>query len=124
MTTKVNTLSESLLAAIETDAKLIEAAWNKSPRFYDDNYIDLVCFAKNLRKKAGAELQAKADDLIAALKPGKGRTILSQGKIGREVRGTCGLSIYFPGDGINTAYRNLDFSGDCKWIAFLERYRS
>ncbi|MEI7673458.1 MAG: clostripain-related cysteine peptidase [Deltaproteobacteria bacterium] len=124
MTAKVNDLSESLLAALETDAKLIEAAWNKSPRFYDDNYIDLVCFAKNLRKKAGAELQAKADDLIAALKPGKGRTILSQGKIGREVRGTCGLSIYFPGDRINTAYRNLDFSGDCKWIAFLERYRS
>ena len=124
MTTKVNALSETLLAALDTDGKLIEAAWNKSPRFYDDNNIDLVCFAKNLRKKAGAELQATADDLIAALKPGKGRTILSQGKIGREVRGTCGLSIYFPGDRINTAYRNLDFSGDCKWIAFLERYRS
>jgi hypothetical protein len=61
MTTKVNTLSESLLAAIETDAKLIEAAWNKSPRFYDDNYIELVCFTKNLRKKAGAELQAKKE---------------------------------------------------------------
>ena len=124
MTTKVNALSETLLAALDTDAKLIEAAWNKSPRFYDDNYIDLVCFAKNLRKKAGAELRAKADNLIAALKPGKGRTILSQGKIGREVRGTCGLSVYFPGDRVNTAYRSLDFSGDCNWIAFLERYRS
>jgi hypothetical protein len=124
MTAKVNALSEILLVAIDGDSKLIENAWNKSPRFYDDNYIDLACFAKSLRKKAGAELQAKADDLIAALKPGKGRTILSQGKIGREVRGTCGLSIYFPGDRINTAYRNLDFSGDCKWIAFLERYRS
>ena len=124
MKARVNALSETLLAALETDAKLIEAAWNKSPRFYDDNYIDLVGFARNLRKKAGAELRAKADDLIAALKPGKGRTILGQGKIGREVRGTCGLSIYFPGDSINTAYRDLDFSGDCKWIAFLERYRS
>ena len=70
---------------------------------YDDNYIDLACFAKSLRKKADAELQAKADNLIAALKPGKGRAILSQGKIGREVRGTCGLSIYFPGDRINSA---------------------
>jgi len=124
MKARVNALSETLLAALETDAKLIEAAWNKSPRFYDDNYIDLVGFARNLRKKAGAELRAKADDLIAALKPGKGRTILGQGKIGREVRGTCGLSIYFPGDSINTAYRDLDFSGDCKWIEFLKRYRS
>lgn len=124
MTAKVDALSASLLAALETDSKLIEAAWRRSPRFYDDNYIDLACFTKNLRKKADAELQAKVVDLIAALKAGKGRAILCQGKIGRQVRGTCGLSIYFPGDRINTAYRNLDFSGDCKWIAFLERYRS
>jgi len=124
MTAKVDALSASLLAALDTDSKLIEAAWRRSPRFYDDNYIDLACFAKSLRKKADAELQAKVVDLIAALKPGKGRTILSQGKIGREVRGICGLSIYFPSDSINTAYRNLDFSGDCKWLAFLERYRS
>ena len=124
MTAKVDALSASLLAALETDAKLIEAAWRRSPRFYDDNYIDLACFTKNLRKKAGAELQAKVVDLIAALKAGKGRAILCQGKIGRQVRGTCGLSIYFPGDRINPAYRTLDFSGDCKWIAFLERYLS
>jgi len=124
MTAKVDALSASLLAALDTDAKLIEAAWRRSPRFYDDNYIDLACFAKSLRKKADAELQVKVVDLIAALKAGKGRAILCQGKIGRQVRGTCGLSIYFPGDRINTAYRNLDFSGDCKWIAFLERYRS
>ncbi len=124
MTAKVDALSASLLAALETDAKLIEAAWRRSPRFYDDNYIDPACFTENLRKKADAELQAKVVDLIAALKAGKGRAILYQGKIGRQVRGTCGLSIYFPGDRINTAYRNLDFSGDCKWIAFLERYRS
>ncbi|MDP1991535.1 MAG: clostripain-related cysteine peptidase [Syntrophales bacterium] len=124
MTAKVDALSASLLAALDTDSKLIETAWRRSPRFYDDNYIDLACFTKNLRKKANAELQAKVVDLIAALKAGKGRAILCQGKIGRQVRGTCGLSIYFPGDRINTAYRNLDFSGDCKWIAFLERYRS
>jgi hypothetical protein len=95
-----------------------------NPRFYDDNYIDMVCFARQLRRKAGAEVQAKADAAIAALKPGKGRAILCQGKIGREVRGTCGMSIYFPADRINPAYRTLDFCGDCKWIAFLERYLS
>ena len=124
MTAKVDALSASLLAALDTDAKLIEAAWRRSPRFYDDNYIDLACFTKNLRKKAGTDIEAKANDLLAALKTGKGRAILRQGKIGREVRGTCGLSIYFPGDRINSAYRNLEFSGDCKWITFLERYRS
>jgi hypothetical protein len=71
-----------------------------------------------------AEIKAKADAVIAALKPGKGRTILCQGKIGREVRGTCGLSIYFPADRINSAYRTRDFNGDCKWIAFLEKFLS
>ncbi len=124
MTTKIDTLSEALLAALDTDSKLIAGAWRRSPRFYDDNYIDLACFARNLRKKAGADLRAKADDLIAALKAGKGRPILLQGKIGRQVRGTCGLSIYFPADRINPAYRTLDFCGDCKWVAFLERFLS
>jgi len=124
MTAKIDALSDALLTSLKADSKLIEAAWNRSPGFYDDNYIDLACFARNIRKKAGAELQAKADDLIAALKAGKGRAILCQGKIGRDVRGTCGLSIYFPGDRINSAYRNLDFSKDCKWITFLEKYLS
>ncbi len=124
MTAMVDALSECLLAALGTDAKLIAAAWRQSPRFYDDNYIDLACFARNLRKKAGADLRAKADDVITALKAGKGRAILLQGKIGKEVRGTCGLSIYFPADRINPAYRTLDFCGDCKWVRFLERFLS
>ena len=120
--TKIGALSVPLFAALDTDAKPIAAARSNSPRFYDDNYIDLLCYAKNLRRKAGPDLQAKAEALIAALKPGKGRLILSQGKIGREVRGTGGLSIYFPGDRINPAYRALDFCADCRWPAFLERY--
>ena len=119
---KIDALSGALLAALETDAKPIASAWKNSPRFYDDDYIDLLCYAKNLRKKAGPDLQAKAEALIAALKPGKSRMILSQGKIGREVRGTGGLSIYFPGDRINPAYRALDFCADCRWPVFLERY--
>jgi len=120
--TKIDVLSGALLAALETDSNLIMNAWRRSPRFYDDNYIDLACFARNLRKKAGADLRAMADDVITALKAGKGRAILLQGKIGKEVRGTCGLSIYFPADRINPAYRTLDFCADCGWHAFLERY--
>jgi len=124
LTTKISGLSEVLLAALETDSKLIASAWRRSPRFYDDNYIDLASFARNLRKKAGADLRAMAEDVITALKAGKGRAILLQGKIGKEVQGTCGLSIYFPVDRINPAYRTLDFCGDCKWIGFLERFLS
>jgi hypothetical protein len=122
MTAKVDALSEILLASLEADIKLIEAAWTRSPRFYDDNYIDLACFIKNLRKKTNADIRVKADDLLAALKAGNGKAILGQGKIGREVYGTCGLSIYFPGYKINTAYQHLDFTTACQWATFLERY--
>ena len=121
VTAGIDALSEILLAALETDAKLIRAAREKSPRFYDDHYIDLLCFVKNLRRRAGGELRSRAEELIAALKPGKGRLILSEGKIGQEVRGAGGLSIYFPADPINPAYRALDFCGACRWRAFLER---
>jgi len=119
---KIGAVAGTLIATLETDAKSIAAAWRKSPRFYDDNYIDLLCFAKQLRRNSGPELRAKAEVLIAALKPGKGRPILSQGKMGREVRGTGGMSIYFPADRINPAYRGLDFCADCRWPAFLEGY--
>ena len=122
--TKIGAFAGTLIAALETDAKSIAAAWKKSPRFYDDNYIDLLCFAKNLRRSPVSDLRASVDALIAALKPGKGRAILSQGKIGREVRGTGGLSIYFPADRINPAYRTLDFCADCRWGTFLEKFLS
>ncbi len=126
VTIRIDALSEALLDGIDAEAKLIEAAWNKSPRFFDDNYIDLACFAKNLgrRAAAGSDLHARAEALVATLKPGKGRLILRQGKIGQEVRGAGGLSIYFPADRINTAYRELDFSEYCRWITFLERFLS
>ncbi|MDA8126538.1 MAG: clostripain-related cysteine peptidase [Deltaproteobacteria bacterium] len=119
---KIDALSKALVAALETDAKLIAAARKKSPCFYDDNYIDLLCFAKHLRHATTPDLRATAEALLTALKPGKGRLILSQGKIGLAVRGTGGLSIYFPGDRINPAYRDLDFCDDCRWPKFLERY--
>jgi hypothetical protein len=120
--TKIGALSGTLIAAPEKDTKSIAAAWKKSPRFYDDNYVDLLCFAKNLRRSLAPDHHAAAEALIAALKPGKDRLILSQGKIGIEVRGTGGLSIYFPADQINPAYRALDFCADCRWPTFLERY--
>jgi len=124
MVTKIDALSGSLLAALATDTKAIASAWKNSPRFYDDNYVDLLCFAKHLRRSPDPDLLAAAETLIAALKPGKDRAILSQGKIGSEVRGTGGLSIYFPGDRINPAYRALDFCAACRWGTFLERCRS
>jgi hypothetical protein len=121
---KLDALSDVLIASLDSASSLIGKAWDKSPRFYDDNYIDLACFARKLRKKTHPAIKAKAEDLLAALKTGKDKPILCKGKIGKEVNGTCGLSIYFPEDRMNPAYKSLYFAKDCKWITFLEAYLS
>lgn len=122
LTAKVDYLADVLRASLNDSSALVADALRHSPRFYDDNYVDLACFAKNLQKKARADVRTKAADLLLALKAGKGKAILNQGKIGREVSGCCGLSIYFPAYRINTAYQHLDFATDCRWLSFLERY--
>jgi hypothetical protein len=118
----LDALSDVLIASLDSASGLIEKAWDRSPKFYDQNYIDLACFARNLRKKTHPAVKAKAEYLLASLKAGKDKPILCKGKIGRDVNGTCGLSIYFPEDRINPAYKSLDFAKDCKWSAFLEAY--
>lgn len=123
-TEKIDALAEVLIATLGSASDLIGRSWDKAPKFYDDNYIDLACFARKLRTKAHPEIKARAEDLLASLKPGKNRAVLCKGKIGTEVNGTGGLSIYFPGDRLNPAYGSLDFAKDCRWIAFLEAYLS
>jgi hypothetical protein len=121
---KIDALAEILIASLDSAADLIGKAWDTSPKFYDDNYIDLACFARKLRKKTHPAIKAKAEDLLASLKAGKSKSILCKSKIGKELNGTCGLSIYFPEDWINPAYSSLDFARDCKWGEFLEAYLS
>jgi len=117
-------LAAELLADLDKNRKLIQWAWEQAPKFYDDNYLDLYAFARKLRTKSKDQnrIREKADALIAALKTGKTRAILFQGKLGKEVAGTKGLSIYFPAEYINPAYRRLDFAIDAQWAIFLERY--
>jgi Clostripain family. len=123
-TEKIDALAEVLIATLGSASDLIDRSWDKTPKFYDDNYIDLACFARTLRTKAHPEIKARAEDLLDSLKPGKNRAVLCKGKIGTEVNGTGGLSIYFPGGRLNPAYGSLDFAKDCRWIAFLEAYLS
>lgn len=124
VTEKIDALAEVLIASLDSASGLISKAWDKSLKFYDDNYIDLACFARNLRKKTHPAIKARAEDLLAVLKTGKDKPVLCKGKIGKAVNGTCGLSIYFPEDRINPAYKSLDFAKDCKWGAFLEAHLS
>ncbi len=115
-------LAAELLSDLDKNRKLIKWAWDHAPKFYDDNYLDLYAFARKLRSKDRSQISVKADALIAALKTGITKSILCQGKLGKEVAGTKGISIYFPADYINPAYRRLDFAIDAQWAVFLERY--
>jgi len=115
-------LAAELLSDLDKNRKLIKWAWDHAPKFYDDNYLDLYAFARKLRSKDQGQIRGKADALIAALKIGITKPIICQGKLGAEVAGTKGLSIYFPAEYINPAYRRLDFAIDAQWAVFLERY--
>ena len=117
-------LTAELLSDLDKNRKLIKWAWERAPKFYDDNYLDLYAFARKLRTKSKDRdpIREKADALIAVLKTGKTQAILGQCRLGKEVAGTKGLSIYFPAEYINPAYRRLDFAIDAQWAIFLERY--
>ncbi len=115
-------LAAELLSDLDGNRKLIQWAWERAPKFYDDNYLDLYAFARKLRSKDRGRIREKADAIIAVLKTGKTKALLCQSKLGKEVAGTKGLSIYFPADSINPAYRRLDFATDSQWAVFLERY--
>ncbi len=119
----LNSLAAEILSDFDKNRKLIQWAWEKAPKFYDDNYLDLYAFARKLcsKSKDRERLREKVDALIIALRIGNTKSILCQGKLGREVAGTKGLSIYFPADSINPAYRGLDFANECRWADFLER---
>jgi len=61
-------------------------------------------------------------DLLRALKPGSKRAIIYQRGLGRRLKHTHGMSIYFPSSEINPKYRELDFYRDCKWGEFVEKF--
>jgi len=117
-------LVQELLSDLPGNRNLIRSAWKQSSKFFGDNYIDLYAFARRLSSKDRGAIREKANALIAALRTGKAKAILCHGKSGSEVSGTKGLSIYFPADSMNLAYRRLDFANDCPWAFFLERYLS
>ncbi|MBN1382192.1 MAG: hypothetical protein JXA41_10990 [Deltaproteobacteria bacterium] len=117
-------LVQDLLSDLPGNRNLIRSAWKQSPIFFGDNYIDLYAFARRLSSKNRGAIREKANALIAALRTGKAKAILCHGKLGANVSGTKGLSIYFPADAMNLAYRRLDFANDCPWAIFLERYLS
>ena len=73
-----------------------------------------------------ADLNARVNALLNSLKVGKGKgTIIATGYQGSSMKRTGGMSIYFPADHINSAYKYLDFnSAEGSWLQFLKKFLS
>ena len=122
---KLDALSQDLVTGLE-DREVFDAiayARDYSPKFFYDNYIDLYRFVQVLKDRCNQEgIKDKAGDLLMALKPGSKRAIIYQRRLGRRLRHTHGMSIYFPSSEINPKYRELDFYRDCKWGEVIEKF--
>ncbi|MBW2139362.1 MAG: hypothetical protein JRH06_17680 [Deltaproteobacteria bacterium] len=118
-------LSHELVRSINDDKVFaaIASSWKDSPKFFYDNYIDLYRFTRLLKGRCRhRRIKEKAYELIRSLRPGRKKAILYQRHLGRRMRHTHGMSIYFPKKHINPRYRELDFYQDCHWGEFLEKY--
>jgi len=118
-------LSHELVRSINDDKVFaaIASSCKDSPKFFYDNYIDLCRFTRLLRGRCShRRIKEKAGELLRSLRPGRKKAILYQRHLGRRMKHTHGMSIYFPKNQINPEYRELDFYQDCKWGEFLEKY--
>ena len=128
--TAIGNLAIYLTANLDDDAfrNGIAYAWRKAVKFFDDNYVDLKSFANILKTKCpkSTDLNARVNALVNSLKVGKGKgTIIAAGYQGSSMKRTCGMSIYFPADHINSAYKYLDFnSAEGSWLQFLKKFLS
>jgi hypothetical protein len=126
----IDNLAVYLTANLDDDAfrNGIAYAWRKSVKFFDDNYVDLKSFANVLKTKCtkSTDLNARVNALLNSLKVGQGkRTVIAAAYQGSSMKRTGGMSIYFPADHINSAYKYLDFnSAEGSWLQFLKKFLS
>lgn len=128
--TAIDNLAVYLTANLDDDAfrNGIVYAWRKSVKFFDDNYVDLKSFANVLKTKCpkSTDLNVRVNALLNSLKVGKGKgTVIAAGYQGSSMKRTGGMSIYFPADHINSAYKYLDFNNaEGSWLQFLKKFLS
>lgn len=98
--------------------------------FYEESYIDLGHFYKNLMKfcekaalKSAAALAIRAD-LMGLLREGVRliESMVLANTVGKKRANAMGLSIYFPTIGIHPSYYGTYIAMRNHWIKFLEQY--
>jgi hypothetical protein len=91
-------------------------------QYYDvDDNIDLADFCERLaRIWPGAAVRGRCEQVLRVLARGY---VVAAGVKGVELRGSRGVSIYFPRQPISPLYPGLDFSRRTGWDRFLKAYR-
>jgi hypothetical protein len=90
--------------------------------FYDNDYIDLADFCRQLGEglQDGSPEHHAADELVDLL-AGTSSPVLSAHCQGRSLKRATGLSIYLPTRPVSPLYDRLDFAQDARWAEFLHR---
>jgi len=129
ITLAVDELASALLGKVgksKTQSAILRA-WRKTPRFFDNMYIDLFRFAENLEKHTDDAKIGQACTAVKKTLAGKGAEspIIAERHLGDEVKDAHGLSIYMPPfKDPSDYYHDLDFSKDTRWDDFLDAYLS
>jgi hypothetical protein len=109
------------LANTRTQA-LIANARNRVQEYQVNDNIDLVNYCQLLQRSAVPVAIANAcDGVVAAVKQTSGLVFLS-GYIGKSMRYSNGVAIYFPTRVLSPLYARLDFTKKTGWGGFLKAY--
>jgi hypothetical protein len=124
----VGRLADELAASLPDPifyGRALLPAMRRVQKFRDRQYVDLCHLARLLaEQEQRPPVQAAAREVAALLDQQSGDSIVAAaGRIGDDVSGAHGLSIYLPFFGtVSPAYAGLEFTRNCTWGAFLRAF--
>jgi hypothetical protein len=119
----VDALGGALLPTLAQGAGRVLEARVATLGYEEPTYVDLADLSRRLEAKIA---DAKVKAACAAVRAAIGKAVIANGSLGASVKGSSGLSIWFPllkGDYVTrrSEYVALRFSSDHrKWSAFLD----
>jgi hypothetical protein len=123
----VDELAAALIDAIAdgNEYKRFRQACNNAQTFDTPGFLDLVDLCEQITARTSvAAVKAAAADVIAAVRPGPGALVRSEGHEGATMTRAHGVSIYVPMGNVTVAYDRLAFAKDTRWGRLLDAYTS
>ena len=120
----IDVLATALSKNLSSPAALLAfgRARNSAQTYDTEDYIDIVDFCRLLAKLTKIPAIVKACKAVES--QGVAPLVLASGYKGAAMKGSHGVSIYFPKGDISTLYARLDFAKKSRWPAFLKKYRA